>query len=392
MVYPTFTVNTKAFNIASISGYSPYYDIVWSFEYAISGNSSTEAGFTIFLMDNNYVLSGGNFNIDLGYSGLSSNNNQSSSIKPGISGAKLAVGFDTTGLFAVSAMSGTRVLRDGISETLRIPNSIIMRNGWPSYSYNTYSYNAAISNIDTSFRIVETSVKYKTIRARLGNVGRTLYVDYRNYPDEDFKPLFEQNVNLNIAADTLYKVGASFATPISSNNNNSVGTIYFKNFHTEGSAVSGDSSSFIAVATSVYLSSNIPLATTPSIKPVEPLPDISIPVSDNSDVICPTPYMVYGHIATQDNSELSSDPFIFSEDRYNFGYTLDLTFWSLTGVSDIYLNRTQLFKYISADSKYIIYKANLCSSWHLSSSTLFLTNTSTNPIGFYDTDIAVSYL
>jgi len=35
---------------------------------------------------------------------------------------------------------------------------------------------------------------------------------------------------------SLYKVGVSFATPISSSNSNSTGKIYFKNFHVEGTS------------------------------------------------------------------------------------------------------------------------------------------------------------
>jgi hypothetical protein len=240
MVYPTFTINTKAINIASAYGYSPYFDIVWSFDYAISGNSSTEAGFTIFLMNDSYVLSGGNNGIDLGYSGLSAASSSLSSINPGISGAVIAVGFDTTGCFALSATSGTRTLRNGIPTAQRIQNSISIRDGSPLYSFNTYRYNVALSSIDSSFKIVENTVQYKTIRARLGNVGQTLYVDYRNNPEENFKSLLEAKVSLNITSATKYKAGISFATPVSSNNIDKVGNIYIRNFHTEGSAVSGD--------------------------------------------------------------------------------------------------------------------------------------------------------
>jgi len=391
MVYPKFTINTKAFNIASSYSYSPYYDIVWSFEYAISGNSNTEAGFTIFLMDSNYALSGGNYNIDLGYSGLSafSNTVNLSAISPGVSGAIIAVGFDTTGCFPVSATSGSVTVRDGISDNNRIANSISVRSNWPTYSYNAYKINIALSSIDSDFKIVESEVRYKTIRARLGNVGRTLFVDYRYNPDDDFKPLLQQDINLNITSNTLYKAGASFATPISSNNINKVGNIYFKNFHTEGSAVSGSSSSFISTASSVSLDSNIPLATAPSIKPIEALADISNPISDDRATICPTPYASYGKIVSNINNV---DVPIFDQDRYNFGYTLNVVFWSLTGTVDINLNRTEMFKYVSTDSAFIVYKNNLCSNWYLSSNSLFLTNSSVNPIGFYAPYITAIYL
>lgn len=232
MLYPTLPATAKAFNLASKSAYSPFYDIVWSFDYAISGNSNTEAGFTVFIMDN-IPLSGGNSGIDLGYSGLSSQNVIGGTIKPGISGAKLACGFDTTGSFGVSAqLTGSGFIRDGVNDSNRILNSITLRGGWPDYSYSSYSYYNPISSLTSkTFNIVESSVSYKTIRARLGNIGRTLYIDFRNNVNEDFTNLVTHEVTLNSPISALYKVGVTFATPVSGG---SSGIIYLKNFHTEG--------------------------------------------------------------------------------------------------------------------------------------------------------------
>ena len=42
MQYPTLS-SAKAINFASTTPFSPYYDIVWSFDYAISCNSNTVA-------------------------------------------------------------------------------------------------------------------------------------------------------------------------------------------------------------------------------------------------------------------------------------------------------------------------------------------------------------
>lgn len=243
MQYPTLPAGAKSINFASSAAYTPLQDIVWSFDYAISGNSSTEGGFCLFLIDSSYPLSGGNGGIDLGYSGLSATGLPYSP-KPGLSGAILGVGFDTTGLFAASAAIGAVSIRDGINSSNVYKNSITIRDGFTigstqDYSYDTYAYTVPITSlIDTTFNIVESAAIYKTIRARLGNFGRTIYVDYRYSPNEDFINILTKTISAVITDTTYYKVGVSFATPISSSNANSTGNIYFKNFHTEG-ATSG---------------------------------------------------------------------------------------------------------------------------------------------------------
>jgi len=236
MQYPSLPANAKSLNIASSGVFSPYFDIVWSFDYAISGNSSTEAGFALFLQDSSVkMLTGGSGGIDLGYSGLSSFG-LPYSIKPGISGAVIGIGFDTTGLFAASASIGSTIIRDGIDKNKIFKNSITIRSNSPEYDYEDYSYTVPLTSLNTTFSIVESAVNYKTIRARLGNVGRTFYIDYRNTPQDDFKNILTRNVILNSNIDSLYRVGVSFATPISSNNPNATGNIYLKNFHVEGTS------------------------------------------------------------------------------------------------------------------------------------------------------------
>ena len=233
MQYPVMNSSSKAINLASKDSYSCMYDVVWSFDYAISGSPSTEAGFTVFLTTSSNRLSGGSSGIDLGYSGLSSFG-LPYSIRPGVSGAIIAVGFDTTGLFAASAFSGN-FTRDGIDYRKVKKNSVTIREGAPYFGYNYYSYNVSLSTLNTTFSIVESAAIYKTIRARLGNVGRTLYIDYRNNPTEQFQPIFEQPVSLGLPLSTFVHVGVSFATPISSISTNAIGNIFLKNFHVEGS-------------------------------------------------------------------------------------------------------------------------------------------------------------
>ncbi len=232
MQYPLLNSNSKVINLASKASYSCLYDIVWSFDYAISGNSNTEAGFTVFLITDTPSLSGGSSGIDLGYSGLSSFN-LPYSIKAGVSGAVLAIGFDTTGLFAASAFSGSYT-RDGVSLANVNKNSVVMRGGAPFYNYSDFNYNVPLSSLNSSFSIVESGAIFKTVRVRLGGVGRTLYVDYRNNPTEDYKPIFKKDITLSVPVSSYVYVGVSFATPISSSSAQSIGNIYLKNFNVEG--------------------------------------------------------------------------------------------------------------------------------------------------------------
>jgi hypothetical protein len=231
MQYPTLSA-AKAINFASKTPFSPYYDIVWSFDYAISGNSNTEAGFTIFLSNNS--LNGGSGGIDLGYSGLSSSFITQSYINRGIVGAAIGVGFDTTGLFAASAVNGSYKVRDGIDDLNVIKNSVTIRGLSPSYSYSQYSYHQPLSALNSTFNIVASGEIYKTVRARLGNVGRTLYIDYRNNPNEEFQPILEKDINIYVDPSVKYYPGISFVTPISSISREAIGNIFVRNIHTEG--------------------------------------------------------------------------------------------------------------------------------------------------------------
>ena len=387
MVYPTFTIGTKTTNIASKNGYSPYSDIVWSFDYAISG-SNTEAGFTVFLMTD-VPLQGGNRSIDLGYSGLSACISTIETVNVGITGGVIAVGFDTTGLFAVSAtatesISSTSVfVRDGIDESNRILNSVSIRGGWPEYSFDQYDYNVALSSIDASFNIVEPQVKYKTIRARLGNVGKTIYVDYRNNPEEDFKPLVEKDINLDINSTTKYKPGVSFASPISSNSLSAVSSFNIKNFHTEGSLLSGDTTEFIGLIDPTVIALKKPVVARPPEIPTPPtIQQIVVDVTDgnSADAICINTSMSYGRLSSVSESN------VFSEDVFNFGYSINLQNIGVT------LTRKDVFEYESDNGQYKLYRDGICNYWTLSTSSLFVTNSSFVPIGTYSPTITAIYV
>jgi len=230
MVYPVLPPN-KATALINEIGLSPYFDIVWSFDYFLENiQPNTEFGFLFFLQDAEIPISGGNFGIDLGYSGLSADNNgsYSSFLSAGLQGGVIGVGFDSTGSFALSTSNNNLPVRDGKSENDVIPNSLTVRSSSPLYSYDEYSINIPIS----SFSIID-SVR-KTIRARLGNLGRTLYIDWRRTPKEQFINIFEQDVTLNISLSTLLRPGITVSKPISSSQESAVPTVIIENFHAEG--------------------------------------------------------------------------------------------------------------------------------------------------------------
>lgn len=236
MQYPTL-ISPKAINFGSKVGFSPYYDIVWSFDYAISGNDSTEAGFTFFLSDEPLFTKSGSGGIDLGYSGtspLSSTTTDIGYIKRGVSRAAIGIGFDTTGLFAASAYDGDKYIRDGVDSSNSIKNSISIRGRSPYYSFEEYSFCQPITALNSSFSIVASGEIYKTLRARLGNIGRTLYIDYRNNVSEEFQPIIQYDINIPVNTTVKYYPGVSFATPLSSISPAATGNIFIKNIHIEG--------------------------------------------------------------------------------------------------------------------------------------------------------------
>lgn len=408
MEYPPFNSNSKAISLASKDSYLCAYDIVWSFDYAIVGDNNTEAGFTVFLMANKdglsandngigLGLSGGNGGIDLGYSGLSSTN-LPYSINPGVSGAVLAVGFDTTGLFAASAFSGNYI-RDGVSPVNIHKNSVVMRGGAPYYRYSDFNYNVPLSSLNSTFSIVESGAIFKTVRARLGKVGRTLYIDYRNNPYEDFKPIFEKDITLSIPVSSYAYAGVSFATPISSSSLQTIGNIYIKNFHVEG--LTGPQ-----LCPPCYLSlppippldtgctifpcvTSLPLTGAPPLNE-PPLPVINYPINLSAqDNIGININLIGGCAKGLDTcGEYSCINIAYLPDLYNFGYKLKII------QNNIILTRVSYFTYADILSTNIIQLSNCNLGWSLSTYSYVLNNFSDTPNGLYTglTSLSVIYI
>ena len=361
MQYPLFSITPKAINVVSKYAYCPQFDIVWSFDYAISGNAATEAGFTVFLtQDVNTV--GGSGGIDLGYSGIGKVVGQGQNytyLNKGLPGGVIAVGFDTTGSFPLSTTSSFTLEpgmthRNGITDSDRILNSVSIR-ALTSFDYNVYKFNVPIDELDPTFKIVESDLIYKTMRVRLGNIGRTLYIDYRYTPEDVFRNILTYDVDLGATSDTKYKVGASFATPIFTNSITRVGNIFIKNFHTEGSSVSGTiaAASSVLNLDSIYNSNNIAAqnvdeAETPEI--------VSTAIS--------TENMMDGMstiINTFNSAQIITLP-ANSIDGYNFTYQLLLSSVGLQPLNTV-LTRVGVFEY-RGDNLYL-FKENKCTYWTL---------------------------
>jgi len=237
IVYPSnLPENGQAFNLASKNAYNPQNDILISIEYAISGNENTEAGLSFFILSD-LSFNGGVSGTDLSYSGYYN------SAQRGITTGVVGLGFDSTGSFGLSAgeyystsdsLSGTlsAFYRDGYDETDILPNSIAVRGKRADFyamsAVNNYYQPASTLNL------IGSDFQSRFLRFRLGNVARTLYLDYKLHVDDCYKPVASVDIGDYIDTSVFYKIGMGFTTPVSSNNTNTTANFFFKKVHVEG--------------------------------------------------------------------------------------------------------------------------------------------------------------
>jgi hypothetical protein len=135
----------------------------------------------------------------------------------------LAIAFDTTGYFALS-----NATTQGIGLYNRKLNSIIVRD-----TNNNVVVNETLTNLDPNFVLTTNSKDFKTIRVRLSNAGRKLYVDWKSgensYANLVDIPLSGFNPDIN----TIVYPGLTFCSPMSSSSA-IPSTLFLKNFHVEG--------------------------------------------------------------------------------------------------------------------------------------------------------------
>jgi hypothetical protein len=253
MIYPSLPLSATAVSLFE-QGLSPHYDIVWSLTYRVeNATTDDELGICMFLQDATVSLSGGGIGIDLGYSGLSSYNASLSSSMGMLSGV-IGIGLDSTGQFPLSVQWPDTTIRDGLNVSDRILNSVSVRGSYPDFNY------VANSNTEiTDFNIIES--ERKTLRARLGNYGRTIYLDYRRSESDDFINILTSDVNIPFTDTTRLRPGVSFTKPVSSTNS-STQQVVVEIFHAEGR----DEDPVITT----YDFEEIPIPTRNSTLPVDP--------------------------------------------------------------------------------------------------------------------------
>lgn len=206
-------LDAKYFGIVDTeTPYSTASEIVWSFSFALTG---TEHGFSTFL-----TPSWADIGITTeGYPGhrLSYLYSTANSI------GKLCIAFDTTGLFALSSTDGSYT---GATLSQINPNSLIIRD-----SFDNLLYNEPISSLDSSFFLTSSVPNWQTLRFRLTDLGRLLYIDKlfgKNYKNILTLPISTFNY-LNYP---IMYCGFTFVSPVSSLLSPS--TFWIKNFHSHG--------------------------------------------------------------------------------------------------------------------------------------------------------------
>lgn len=238
IVYPTVLPgNGQAFNLASTRAYNPQNDILISLEYCISGNQNTEAGLSFFLLSDATSFSGGVSGTDLCYSGYYNNGYR------GINTAIIGLGFDSTGSFGLSSgdyysnsnpLSGTlsAFRRDGYDENDIKSNSVALRSSRTlGYTMSTFNnYYRSVSSVN----LVDSSFESRYLRFRLGNVARTLYLDYKKHFDDVYQPIAVADIGSYLDISEFYRIGIGFTTPVNTNSSGAVANFYFKKIHIEG--------------------------------------------------------------------------------------------------------------------------------------------------------------
>lgn len=242
MSYPSdisLPTNAKYFAFVDHKlSYNPHWDITWSFTYALSAK---EAGISTFLT--NFLPTTGFPGQYLGYSGnanLSSyitdengnyilTENGEKLLVEGETGIGpngiLAIGLDSTGLFALSSST-----RGGVGISNIRPYSLIIRNSDDNVVVNTQ-----LSALNSEFLLLSSGgFNYQTLRFRYSKAGEKLSIDFKRSSDTKFKLLTSINYSF-VYPDNFsdIRVGFCFCSPISSSSI-SAGTLKLKNFHTQG--------------------------------------------------------------------------------------------------------------------------------------------------------------
>ena len=229
-MYPSdvlLPVNAKYYGfIDTKRPFNIHHDIIWCFSFALTGN---EHGFTTFLTTTPSTT-GGIPGHRLSYLGNSAYDTT----------GFLGIAFDSTGLFALSTND-----YDGVSINNCAPNSIIIRD----YE-DRLVYNAPLSNLSTNFFLTSTTKNYQTLRFRVCNAGKSIYID--RLANGAYVNLNKTIIPGFSATNSNVYVGFSYSSPISSASA-TPSTLFLNNFHVQGLSVlpTYESTSFVPISVSV---------------------------------------------------------------------------------------------------------------------------------------------
>lgn len=183
-------------NFSLTSDFNPNFDITWSFQYAVTGNSGSNGGFATFLYNNTTLTSGGELT-GLGFAPYNTN--------PGISGSVLGIMFTSDNLITIK--------KDTTFNTL-----------------STFTLFESLSPF------VKNTLTYNTLRFNLTDVGQTLKIAYKDENDE-YVDLTSIYTGLTSSSKDSYKIGFSYSTPLTSSTDKI--EIRLKDFHVHGQTREG---------------------------------------------------------------------------------------------------------------------------------------------------------
>lgn len=182
-------------NFALKTAFNAKYDLTWSFQYSLSGNGQASGGFSTFIYNNPTLVGGGDQN-GLGFT--------STTTMPGVSGAILGVGFDSSGAFSSRQYSLTTGTFDLSANTV----------GCRSGDYFTFKGLQSIP-----FNLIETEEVFRTLRFNLTDLGQTLHIDYKLDQSDQYTKLASFETGLLYTEDALVYIGIGVATPVLSGSN-----------------------------------------------------------------------------------------------------------------------------------------------------------------------------
>ncbi len=226
------------------TAYNTNWDITWSFTYALTGEqhgfctylavSSTPSlsglPLSTIVLPGQYLTYHGNYPylLDEDFNPILDENDENIYVE-GDSvyspNGFLAIAFDSTGYFA---LSDEYLPTDGVSLENTIPNSLIVREG------PTVIFNEALSSLDSSFQLATSAKEFKTLRFRVANAVKKLYVDYKNEYSDSYRNLATINLsNIDVDGYRLAYPTFAYCSPVSSLTIDP-SKLWLKNFHVHG--------------------------------------------------------------------------------------------------------------------------------------------------------------